>query len=55
MLSRFVQTSPTPLHIVLGMVFTTAVCPLTLALAPRTFYRRHRTKVVFLVSLANCG
>lgn len=44
------QTSPTPLHIVLGMIFTTAACPLTSALAP-AFYRRHRTKVVFLVRL----
>ncbi|KAI7837464.1 hypothetical protein COHA_008722 [Chlorella ohadii] len=32
------------------MVFTTAVCPLTLALAP-AFYRRHRNKIVLQARL----
>jgi hypothetical protein len=33
----------------IGMAFTTATCPLLLALAPG-FYARHRTAVVTLVS-----
>lgn len=42
------QSPPTPVFIALGMVFTNAICPVLLALAP-SFYARHRTAVVLLV------
>lgn len=42
------QSPPTPVFIALGMVFTNAICPALLALAP-SFYARHRTAVVLLV------
>ena len=46
---RCMQTPPPPVAQLLGMAFTTATCPLLLALAPG-FYARHRTAVVTLVS-----
>lgn len=48
-LAPSLQSPPTPLPIVLGMLFTNGACPLLLALAP-AFYRCHRTAVLLLVS-----
>lgn len=45
------SSPPTPVFIALGMVFTNAICPVLLALAP-SFYARHRTAVVLLARLS---
>ncbi|PRW44947.1 squamosa promoter binding -like 5 [Chlorella sorokiniana] len=45
------SSPPTPLPVVLGMLFTNAICPVLLTMAP-AFYARHRTAVVLLARLA---